>query len=408
MSRLDRLNYLQILFNERFLIEFDQENKLCPKDYIIGNRYIPCIIRKYHSFTAIYIIILISIFPLILLPFLLKSIVAFLSSNRHPIDCSCLMLPLSIALPRVSKNAQKLIHNEKWLITPFSRNDSIPKEKRITVFELLSFNEVIEAYIDAVRVFYYIPYRFGLKYGLVATHAFYWFMYKSSLRKVPLDVELFFANHKDMYSPLLDKLPHKNKTLIQHGTEIIMRNPNKLGNYYIREVSGFGCWAQNMPFKYKTIGRVFCFTEKEREALKMSILNCSPLFMISGYSLKEFNENLNGEKAVLIVGYYSLYSKIEEKVVSLFQNTGIKIYLKNHPVFPSNVYKSLENKYDFILLNGPIFPRVDVVFSYDSTLALEYEALGAKIVFYDLMDDLSLKKCVSEEIERINIVNLTK
>ena len=111
-------------------------------------------------------------------------------------------------------------------------------------------------------------------------------------------------------------------------------------------------------------------------------------------NILKFNENLGGDKAILIIAYFDLFYEKERKLISLLQNRAVKIYLKNHPLFPASVYSDLKKEYDFILLDGPIFPKVDYVFSYSSTLALEYENLGAKVILYNNMDDETLRRTV--------------
>ena len=135
--------------------------------------------------------------------------------------------------------------------------------------------------------------------------------------------------------------------------------------------------------------------------MSSDVLNCDPEVYYVGYSLKQFNENLAGDKAILIVGYYSLFNKKEEELITFFQGSGIKIYLKNHPVFPSSVYNQMRDKLVFELLDGPRFPKVDYVFSYGSTLALEYENLGARVILYNYMDENKLRSTLEEVINSL-------
>ena len=133
-----------------------------------------------------------------------------------------------------------------------------------------------------------------------------------------------------------------------------------------------------------------------------SVVNCKPKVDIVGYSLKQFNENLEGDKAVLIVAYYERYYEKECNLVSMLQSKGVKIYLKNHPIFPSSVYDDLKNKYDVTVLTGARFPKVDICFSYSSTLALEYEDLGVKTILYDNLRDEDIQQIVTDVCEEIH------
>ena len=95
-----------------------------------------------------------------------------------------------------------------------------------------------------------------------------------------------------------------------------------------------------------------------------------------------FNEYLKGE---LFSAMDGVNLSKEENVLSGLQNKDVKIYIKNHPTQVPSVYKDFLEKYSFELLTEPIYPKADVVISYDSTLALEYEEIGAKVYYYSNM-----------------------
>ena len=105
---------------------------------------------------------------------------------------------------------------------------------------------------------------------------------------------------------------------------------------------------------------------------------------------------------ILIVGYSTLYIDKETELIKRFQGTGIRVYLKNHPTLQVSAYKEIQSFLDFVLLDGPIFPKVDVVFSYSSTLALEYDALGVEVILYDSLPEEVLSETIERTIKRIN------
>ena len=397
MSKADRLHYLVSYSNRIFLNEIDRKEGFDTYETILDvrSRIVPLAIKNRNHLLSIYLIIFVLLSPLWNILYLIKSLIDKTKANRIEYKGERLFLLASVALPRVVDNAGiKVRDNEKWLPLPWTKTKSLIIQDIITVFNLVKLSDILSAYWDSILVAFYLLRKKGRIYVLPSSKAYIWFLYNRAIRRIPYNVELLFANQKDIYAPLLDNLPHNKKSLIQHGTEIVMVNPNNIGEPYYRFIEEGGYWVNNMPFKYKHLSQVYVFTKKELKALSKSILNTLPKITFVGYSLKGFNENLKGDKAILIVGYYDLFYERETKLIELLQNKGIKIYLKNHPVFPDSVYDGLLSLYDFKLLSGQRFPKVDYVFTYCSTLALEYEELGAKIIFYDKMDDATLQDAV--------------
>jgi len=196
---------------------------------------------------------------------------------------------------------------------------------------------------------------------------------------------------------LIDKLPHRNKILVQHGTEIILHNTFDIeANFLNKSQQGF--WTLNPPYQYHTITEAYVFTKTEETALLLSILGCHPKFHYTGYGLKLTDLNLE-KKSVLIVGYYYIFIEIERKILESLQDKGLVVFLKNHPTIPPSKYDSIKKEYDFELITDGTFPKVDLVISYDSTLALEYEALGVSVLYYDNIN-FSNKQTVEDAIRK--------
>jgi len=403
MAKIDRQHYLLTIYNILFLNQKELENG--EKEYVevFGSRFIPRAIINNSCLCKLYVWTIVLFYPFILLPKFIKACFDCVATDMVAYSKDRIFLLATIALPRVAKNANIIRVDDNWLLLPWVDNDDVSTENKLSVFNFLSLKEVITSYFDSIRILYIIGNRWGYKYLLISVKSFFWFLYDKAIRHIPENVELIFANHKDNYSPLFENLPHKKKTLIQHGTEICMQNAHNIRYplYLYSELYGF--WVNNMPYKYSTITKLYCFSKKERAALGMSVLKCEPVTEVVGYCLKDFNANLEGEKAVLIVGYYELNHDLEERVISLLQGSGIKIYLKNHPLFQPDIYVSLEKKYNFNLLNGPVFPKADVLFTYDSTLALEYGELGVPVIYYNNLDKKALERIVSETIKLIKL-----
>ena len=68
----------------------------------------------------------------------------------------------------------------------------------------------------------------------------------------------------------------------------------------------------------------------------------------------------------------------------------MNIYLKPHPGDKDNPeYPRMAEQYDAVIVPKTGYPKVDVVISYDSTLADEYDDVGVHVIRYDLLSNLS-------------------
>jgi len=405
MAKIDRLHFLTSLSNLDVLNEIDKANDYSTYHPFLGARskLVPSFLRSNTSLLKIYIAIIVYVYPFIGLAFTIRAFINILwDKNNNPHGRRAFLFA-SIALPRVTKNAGLTIkEDDVWLILPWMNYTNKECINVTSPFSLLSFNDAIKASWDSIIVVYYAYRKKGCKFVLPTLLSIRWFFFNLAIRKLPSDTELFFANHKDSFAVLFKYLPHSRKCLIQHGTEIVLENPSHIGSDFYEYNEQYNFWSNKLPVRYNDIAVLYCFTEKERVAMSSSVLNCSPEVRYVGYSLKQFNENIDGKKAILIVGYSTLYIDKETELIKRFQGTGIRVYLKNHPTLQVSAYKKIQSSLDFVLLDGPIFPKVDVVFSYSSTLALEYDALGVEVILYDSLPEEVLSETIERTIKRIN------
>lgn len=405
MAKIDRLHYLTSLFNLDVLNEIDKANGYNTYHPFLGvrSRITPVYLKTHISLLKIYIGFLTIIYPVIGLVLTGGAVLGIIGNKKlHDFGARAFLLA-SIALPRVVKNAGITNRaDDVWLKLPWMRYNDCEGHNLLSSFSLLSVVDTINAFWDSIIIVYYVYRKKGCKFVLPTFLSIRWLLYNLAIRKLPNNTELFFANHKDSYAALFKFLPFPRKNLIQHGTEIVLENPANIGTELYEYNKQYNFWSNKLPVKYKDIAVLYCFTEKERVALSSSVLNCSPEVRYVGYSLKQFNENIDGKKAILIVGYSTLYIDKETELIKRFQGTGIRVYLKNHPTLQVSAYKEIQSSLDFVLLDGPIFPKVDVVFSYSSTLALEYDALGVEVILYDSLPEEVLSETIERTIKRIN------
>lgn len=333
----------------------------------------------------------------------LSIIILFLYPIRLLYDFICLMLyyirtkesvklfpKKIIPYPASSAIAEKLLINANVdtsdivIIVKERNNTNESKIRQLPFSSLIKVSDIVLSLCEAFIYFYISIFKNGIRTIFLSLDAFEWFVTYHAHSHLPQDTELFFYHHMNQWAALIDCLPHKHKYLFQHGTGIIKHNEKNIGLPFLNYDKEESFWTYNLPLRYCSIERIYTFTNREYESLRRSILNCNPYVIVVGYSLRTTQMPTN-KPVVVIIGFYRAYSRKEENVLSGLQNKDVTIYIKNHPTQDPTVYKDFLEKYSFELLTEPVYPKADVVISYDSTLALEYEEIGTKVYYYSDM-----------------------
>lgn len=321
----------------------------------------------------------------ILMPFifggkLLKSIIA---KRKYPYNGKTykryFLLCMNEALPRIVKNAGIATSDSAWIVR---EEQYSPDINYVSYYRYLNLKDLFFLYFVSLVAYYKSILQYGIQVSVLAVEAYDFLLKYCSCSRFSVDSDYYFCNHMDRNAVLIDHLPQYNKHLIQHGT-LIMRNlrPGLSRDDMVCN-SEKTIWTYNVPYKYNSIKKVYCFSEKEYIALCMSILHNSPNYKVVGYSLKTTPID-DARKSVMIIGYFSNYADKEEQLISRLQKYEVKVFLKNHPCQARKWYDDMINKYEFEFIDGPYFPAVNYVISYESTLALEYESVGSTVFYYD-------------------------
>jgi hypothetical protein len=89
------------------------------------------------------------------------------------------------------------------------------------------------------------------------------------------------------------------------------------------------------------------------------------------------------KKKVLIVSCITFYDR-EVEILKDLKGLDVEVYLKAHPGLTNDAcYRKIQKEYGFNYITENIFPKVDFVISYDSTLAYEYMAWNIPVYMYE-------------------------
>lgn len=345
--------------------------------------------------TVFFSVILKLVFPLLYLIFILintlKVFIMIISSKSKEIPAGCYFLATDNFSPSLNEKILKIAKQAVWIlnVNVSAKNYKI-SNNFYSVYELLSIQDLVKIFYNSMIVLFFVYRELGSYYILFTLNSFKWFLYKSATEKIPHNSTIYFIDHKDRWALLEDKLKVRNKILIQHGTEII--NNFFEGCFSIIK----GSYCHNLPYKFKTLTKVFTFSELEFKALCLSILSNVPEKEIRGYDFRT-DEIPHDKFAVLIIGHHYIYGNFEKLLIERLQIYDIYLYVKNHPTDKPAFYFKLQQTNKFIIVNNNSFPNVDLVISYESTLAFEYNSIGKEVVYHT-------KNNIEEIINRINIL----
>ena len=160
----------------------------------------------------------------------------------------------------------------------------------------------------------------------------------------------------------------ENSTFVQHGSLTEQLSLIKIG----------------------TPQTAYFINEKQEKILEHVLLKGKPQ-NIKYRRLIKFTENElllhNDKKNVLLVCWSQRIEK-EWKICELLYKD-VNLYIKPHPGDRDNSeYNAMSEKYGCVIIPKTGYPKVDVVVSYESTLADEYEDVDVKVVRYDSLSKI--------------------
>lgn len=273
--------------------------------------------------------------------------------------------------------------NEFVLEFPYRFIADITCEK-INITEIASYTVILFSIIDCAKSLIIFAKKKGFSSFIYLFTSFEYFLLYNSLSNINYIGEILISNQKDRWAYMIGSLNFKNKTIIQHGTVIAKGSPVEYMNSYVSYSSIDKIMYLNIPYKLTGFNKIISFTPLEYKFMLLSEhrLESKIHNECVGYKLK-LSSLTSDRKSILIIGNSNQYSCEEKQLIQYFKNNiDFELFLKPHPVFSKSIYNEYMKIGGFVLLADDIYPKVDYVISYYSTLALEYESLGVEVIYY--------------------------
>lgn len=199
-----------------------------------------------------------------------------------------------------------------------------------------------------------------------------------AIEKISTNSDIYFANQSDRWAILFDSIPSKRKILIQHGLA----------------PSDF-----EVPHKLNNIDVFYTISQITGEDACKNILNCEPEIRLMEPTIAL--TNFESSKLKILIISHIFHFDIEKKLIEFLQDKNIEVYLKKYPRCKNDsVYKNLLLKNKFIYIQDNIFPKVDFVVSYYSTLAFEYMNYNIPVYMYPNAEDFNIS-IIEQEIKKL-------
>lgn len=301
-------------------------------------------------------------------------------SKRKQLSDKELYLLFDTLLLERSRGANLFNKSRSWLLSPvLKKRVELEAKEQYTVFNFIKITDILRAYYYAIISFFVLCRKYCYKLTIYHYCCFDFFLVYRCLKYIPKDISIYFSTQVDRWAILFDKSHQINKILIQHGIE-----------------SPSAYWK----CRFSNVETVYAISEKEAQYLIHACFKIFPkeiFYMNSTLSLTKVESKYN--KNVLIISYSADYFEQECQLIQKLSKLNVGIYIKIHPTLSGKVYSNLQKQYLFEIIEKQIFPDVDIVISYPSTLAKEYEQIGKKVL-YHTVDNI--------DIVIQNIINLEK
>lgn len=385
-----RSNFILTLRNDAVLNTCPKDQKVIFDQVAAGkkafkNLWANTVFRLFFNIILPFVIVLADII------LTLKYLYTFLSHRKKKITSKRFFVGHDRRLYTLSEKFGLQKNGDVWIAflnEPFSI--SYDKETAV-IWDFITIDEILKSYIQSIIIHIITPFSLGYKYLFLSYKSYEWFLLDFALRHIPTDSELVYSYICDRYAILIDNLPHPNKVLIQHGTMHFGNKTREIPYLEWHPEKGFYIW--NSLYK-SSPSKVYCFTETDKWALSNSVILNEPEYICTGYGFKPAFKPK--KKSVLIVSNYYIFAEKEEYLLKHLQDLDISIYLKNHPSHSNALYDEMRYKYRFNFIEGldTNLPAVDLLISYDSTLAYEYASIGTEVLYYGHFDMAEIKNIV--------------
>lgn len=324
----------------------------------LSQRMIHILTKVYRPFQTFELLVSV----LIVLYRFLYCIIIKIFLKKKPIDVDLLSIGEGFARHSEFLKKTSINKNDVVVITiPFVSKKVYKEARQVCVLSNNNYSDITIALIWSIRLMFYMNKKYKrLDIFMRYYSSFEFFLAFIFSHKVDTKYIFLFFSTYTRWAYLNGGLTNR-KIFVQHG--------------YLS-----GKWRL-----VKKIGRVdygYYINEDQREICEKMLFENRPSYdYLEGlkFTLLPPTEKIS----VLLIGNNN-NSAIEEKILlTLSRNSSLILYVKPHPDFKNkSFYDNMRTRCNFVLLGKNDYPQVQYVFSYNSTLATQYEDAGVTVHRY--------------------------
>jgi hypothetical protein len=255
------------------------------------------------------------------------------------------------------------ISKEQFYLLCFPNSNSGNLDiQKVSVLSGIKFRDLVYSFIYSLQIIFFIKKKYShrdLFFGAHASFDFFltsFYIYNSSISNKYYSDATYCK-----WAHLLGGLSHETY-LVQHG--IVFDNVRL--------------------FKIGSVNNLIYLNDQQKSVFEHLILINIPISKNIQKATKfdSLKTIKNGLYNVLLI-CNNIYFDREKSIINDLSKLNLNLYVKPHPTdSPEKYVNECINK-KFVLLGKEDFPIVDIVISYNSTLAIEYKSNGIEVLFYD-------------------------
>lgn len=223
-----------------------------------------------------------------------------------------------------------------------------------------------------------------------------WFLVYIAISNIK-PTNIFTAEHHDRWAVLLDFIAKNHGTdsgafftIVQHGLEHESTYFKMRGTRYGKK--------SGLPYKLANVDRLYAYDQDQHQIIIKNIITPQANLIVNYFRKKLLLSNISQTttKRILFVGHPFCYDLQVYLYENICAHLDLEIYYKPHPT--TGVFSEMRNVGWLVIEDRGIFPEVDYLISYPSTLAIEYKDLNTPLFTHALTEEESNFPLIAEEV----------
>lgn len=304
------------------------------------------------------------------------------------------ILGLSTRVSDIVRPAQFPTFPRTWITLPWVRLHGLPEgAKEFPMLSILDKRDFMNALANALTVTQRMQRNQRLSSWVLQTYtAFRWFLVRRTMDR--LSGTLVTAEHFDRWAVLVDRAVRECRRAPGYRARLIVVQHGAMGA--MNQEAHIHKSLLNLPTRLRQVDELHAYNSNEAAAFRANVFargeNSRKLDIHFFKPAIELTGDATSDRPRLLFVGHPLCECFHIEVFRKLKDwKNFEVYYKPHP--KASMSASIAEVEWTIIKEAHIFPRVDLLVSYPSTLVIEYEGIGIPASVHSLdasIDDLPL------------------